>query len=234
MKLFEILNKVYPYKWTSTNPAEAIAEFTATSGKIKVMFALGDNPLQDFDDPYDEDECILITFELMEADHNTNHDDHDGEEYDEYHDEDSFDMGKMDITNTGDAFAIFATVKTIISEYLQHHKPPMVAFSAEEPSRVKLYARFAQMFKKDGWIVNGGHGRDGETAWTMKKRSHVNESRDYTKAFANKRNPEIKIYNMMDKTNWGKKKRTSAKDVIVKDSKTGNVYGRRTIIQKDL
>jgi hypothetical protein len=46
------------------------------------------------------------------------------------------------------------------------------------------------------------------------------------------RHPEIKIPNMMDKTNWGGKKKLELRDIIVRDGKTGKIYGRRQIVQR--
>ena len=46
------------------------------------------------------------------------------------------------------------------------------------------------------------------------------------------RHKEISYPNQMDKTNWGKKKKTKTTDVIVRDTKTGKIYGRRQIVQR--
>ena len=43
--------------------------------------------------------------------------------------------------------------------------------------------------------------------------------------------PEITYPNQYDKKNYGKKKKVELKDVIVRSSKTGTIYGRRTIAQ---
>ncbi len=43
---------------------------------------------------------------------------------------------------------------------------------------------------------------------------------------------EIKYTNQYDNKNWGKKRKVETKDVIVRDTKTGTVYGRRTIVQR--
>lgn len=44
--------------------------------------------------------------------------------------------------------------------------------------------------------------------------------------------PEIKYSNQYDNENWGKNKKVELKDVIVRDTKTGTIYGRRTIAQR--
>lgn len=44
--------------------------------------------------------------------------------------------------------------------------------------------------------------------------------------------PEIKYPNQYGNENWGKNKKVELKDVIVRDTKTGTIYGRRTIAQR--
>lgn len=64
------------------------------------------------------------------------------------------------------------------------------------------------------------------------KLSDILESRDYTKGQAH--HPEVKLLNMLDKKDWGKKAKTSVKDVIVRNHKTGDIFGRRAVIQRDI
>ena len=45
------------------------------------------------------------------------------------------------VTGRGDATAIFATVHSAIKDYVASHKPDFITFSADEPSRKKLYSR---------------------------------------------------------------------------------------------
>ena len=45
------------------------------------------------------------------------------------------------VTGGGDAAAIFATVYSAIKDYIASRKPDFITFSAEEPSRQKLYSR---------------------------------------------------------------------------------------------
>lgn len=47
-----------------------------------------------------------------------------------------------------------------------------------------------------------------------------------------KKYPEIKYPNQYDNENWGKNKKVELKDVIVRDTKTRTIYGRRTIAQR--
>jgi len=46
------------------------------------------------------------------------------------------------------------------------------------------------------------------------------------------KHPEITYPNQYDNENWGKKKKIKLNDVIVRDTKTGTIYGRRTIAQR--
>lgn len=45
------------------------------------------------------------------------------------------------VTGQGDATSIFATVHSAIKEYIADHQPDFITFSADEPSRQKLYSR---------------------------------------------------------------------------------------------
>jgi|ETN02SMinimDraft_2_1059926.scaffolds.fasta_scaffold17289_2 hypothetical protein len=57
-------------------------------------------------------------------------------------------QGTMDITNTGNAFTVFATIFAMLKEFVLKMKPKMFYFSAKEQSRRKLYQRFAKMIDK--------------------------------------------------------------------------------------
>ena len=50
-----------------------------------------------------------------------------------------------DISKTGNEFKVFATVAEILNEYLKKVKPDVFWFTAKEPSRAKLYDRFAKL-----------------------------------------------------------------------------------------
>ena len=50
-----------------------------------------------------------------------------------------------DISKTGSEFKVFATVAEILNEYLKKVKPSVFWFTAKEPSRAKLYDRFAKL-----------------------------------------------------------------------------------------
>jgi len=52
---------------------------------------------------------------------------------------------KFGITNTGNSITVFATVVTIIEEFIQTEKPEFFFFAAEEPSRRKLYDRLSKV-----------------------------------------------------------------------------------------
>ena len=53
-----------------------------------------------------------------------------------------------DISKTGNEFKVFATVAEILNEYLKKVKPDNFWFTAKEPSRAKLYDRFAKLIVK--------------------------------------------------------------------------------------
>ena len=63
------------------------------------------------------------------------------------------------VTGGGDAAAIFATVHSAIKDYISTHKPDFITFSADEPSRKKLYSRMVtrmpgcQGVQTDPWAI---------------------------------------------------------------------------------
>ena len=63
-------------------------------------------------------------------------------------------QGKMSITHTGDAFRVFASVFAILAkEGKKIQKADYITFASasSEPSRAKLYDRFAKILKKQGY-----------------------------------------------------------------------------------
>jgi hypothetical protein len=55
---------------------------------------------------------------------------------------------RHDISKTGNEFKVFATVSTILDEFVKKVKPDIFWFSAKEPSRAKLYDRFAKLITR--------------------------------------------------------------------------------------
>ncbi len=49
------------------------------------------------------------------------------------------------VTGTGHAFAVFATVAEIMKDFCLRMQPKQVRFTAKEPSRIRLYQRFVSM-----------------------------------------------------------------------------------------
>lgn len=49
------------------------------------------------------------------------------------------------ITKTGQAFTIFATILAIMKDFVSTHHPNEIYFTADEPSRQKLYSRLGRM-----------------------------------------------------------------------------------------
>lgn len=53
------------------------------------------------------------------------------------------------ISGQGDQFKIFSTVGKIVEDFLRQNKTEVLIFSAKEPSRVRLYHRFAKMISRE-------------------------------------------------------------------------------------
>ena len=60
---------------------------------------------------------------------------------------------KFGITGTGHEYKVFSTAVDILKHFIQKTKATTFEFSAKEPSRIKLYDRFAMMAEKMGWSV---------------------------------------------------------------------------------
>lgn len=50
------------------------------------------------------------------------------------------------VTGSGDQFRIFTTVVVMVQEFIQAKNPDTIRFTADEPSRQKLYRALAQRF----------------------------------------------------------------------------------------
>ncbi len=57
------------------------------------------------------------------------------------------------LTGTGDARTVFAAVIAIVQEFIQKYNPEVLAFSAQEPERFRLYSRLLGILARQGWRV---------------------------------------------------------------------------------
>ena len=133
------------------------------------------------------------------------------------------------VTGGGNAFKVFGVVVSIIQHYMDKFNAKGVIFSADEDSRIKLYNRMTKILSsKYGYHVQKVDSR----VWAVTKQP-TNESKDYTKQQVPKHS-ELKLLNMLDKKDWGKKTGSKTSDALVRDSKTKTIYGRRQIVQRDI
>ena len=58
------------------------------------------------------------------------------------------DSNMFKISGTGDQFRVFATVQDIIKDFIIKHAPDLIAFSASEPNRRRLYSTFTANFQR--------------------------------------------------------------------------------------
>ena len=54
------------------------------------------------------------------------------------------------ITNTGNQYTVFSTVKDILKDFMSKHKTLALVFTAKEKSRASLYAKMVPLFKSVG------------------------------------------------------------------------------------
>lgn len=66
----------------------------------------------------------------------------------------------IDITGTGDAYAVFSTIHAIIKDFIEMENPSYLIFYAMEPSRQKLYDRIVAKQTQD-WNVSTSPGSNG-------------------------------------------------------------------------
>lgn len=72
----------------------------------------------------------------------------------------------QEITNTGNSISVFATIKAMIHEFIKLNKPKAILFTAKEPSRVKLYDRFAKLFVAAGFrLETDASGQHNKQYW---------------------------------------------------------------------
>ena len=143
--LNEVLNKPYEWKLVRTSMRNIEYRFTTDSGieYIVGLGRLGENPTltsTDWDLYFSISDTSLKKL-----------------------DKDDSDMFK--ISGTGDQFRIFATVQDIVKDFIIKHAPDLIAFSAAEPSRRRLYSTFTANFEKShpelfktyiAWSIGGG------------------------------------------------------------------------------
>ena len=86
----------------------------------------------------------------------------------------------MDITNTGDARRVFATVIDIVKKYVSIHKPDSILFTADEPSRIRLYNAFIKRLDRelpDYEAVNNPTDSTADGWFLLKRKSKkINET----------------------------------------------------------
>ena len=63
------------------------------------------------------------------------------------------DAGQQGITGSGDAIKVFASIKQIFFKFMRKVNPQIVQFTANEPSRIKLYNRFSKQLQRKGFRV---------------------------------------------------------------------------------
>ena len=71
-----------------------------------------------------------------------------------FHAFDEDDEPTIDIIGNGKQFPVFATVVTIIKEFIAQHQPDLIMFTADEPSRRKLYRRLLSTISVPGYTFD--------------------------------------------------------------------------------
>ena len=125
MKLYEIFDKIAPYKKTWESDDILDYEFIINNTKFETSFYKPEP-----NDPWN------ITFSDLDAEiQNAQNDEESG----------------MGMTNKGNAFQVMSTVIAIIKEFLKLKKPTEIVFSSSNDSRTKLYLRLTKLLQQAGW-----------------------------------------------------------------------------------
>lgn len=115
MLLNELFNQPLPWKWTTTDDGEFAAEFSTEKVPYWVSFIRHDMADTDAD--------------LWDVEFGV-----DGITY----------TKSLEVTGSGDASIVFATVIDIIQAFIRTHRAIILMFSAQGASRNKLYARLSK------------------------------------------------------------------------------------------
>lgn len=123
--LTELLSSPLPYRWSAREQNIWLANFTTPGGQsYQVRFRRYDDP----DDGMDPTVWHLVFSNTDPAVHSQ--------------------WKQFDILGTGDSIAVFATVLAVLRDFAQRVRPEHMKFTAEEPSRIKLYDRFVRMVQQ--------------------------------------------------------------------------------------
>jgi len=135
MKLQEVMANPVPFKWSKKTELEYRAHFVSSEIGYNVHF----------ENKYKTD-IWHITFEIHRG---TSDKSKLGKtSLDKPYGRGMIPMGVYDIIGSGNAYEVFATLNSIIIDFIKIRKPDTLEFTAEEPSRQKLYKRMVIKFAK--------------------------------------------------------------------------------------
>ena len=154
MKLFEVLDRHVEWKWIKDSEGYSEATFRIDRRIVEIMFAVEENP-------HSDDMDMGLRYEYIPEIVFTSRDE-----------DEPASAATTDITNTGNEFEMFATVASIIQAWVAKRSPEAMMFSAltKEPSRVKLYKRFARVLSKRGYEIKYTGTSNGRVDWVMVKK----------------------------------------------------------------
>jgi SAM-dependent methyltransferase len=101
----------------------------------------------------------------------------------------------MDITHSGDARRVFATVIDIVKKYADARTPERIVFTAEEPSRVRLYDAFLKRVDRempDYQAVPDLPGKSSRCYMLERKPKKIDEASGYIPSAKEKNDPRFK------------------------------------------
>lgn len=183
MFINELFTRVTQWEYTANKPGRIRASFQIDDAMYRVfmdiigetnelmrttsdpIFTLG-GPVESFPEIWD------ITFSISPL----------GSKGDGYGEEDG-------IMNSGNAIAVFSTVIDIVQETVKLYNIQTLLFTADEPSRAKLYDRMSKQFVSKGWryidhneIKARSDGKTSHHLFLLTKQPHPHSQLRGTKA----------------------------------------------------
>lgn len=148
MRLLELFDNVAPWEWDENFIGSEVANFSIGGHNYYIQF---DDTLFDIDNlqmfSFEEDRPTIVDvmFSINDA-------------------RETIGKRGIDITGTGHAFEVFATIKNIIDTFVNTHADTdYIHFEASELSRIKLYDRFLKNWPGRTEVAGESDQHSGET-----------------------------------------------------------------------
>jgi hypothetical protein len=145
MKLFELFDKIAPYKKIHDDDDILDYQFTINDTNFEANF-FKLNPNEPWEIMFNDTD-ISNQYQKPENDEESG----------------------MGMTNKGNAIQVMSTIIAITKEFLKLKKPTEITFSSGNQSKTKLYLRLIKMFQQSGWKLSTEKDEQGYTNFHLFK-----------------------------------------------------------------